>query len=229
MIKIINIKATIKFQQEAIHITIMNLREKYENEIKQYAINAEKIAIKNIEKTLKIKEKNLSLEFEYFRDQNLADFREYYRQLIINCNLKYKNYQNDLKNEHNEKYENTKKLLKEKYKISLDSEKTRLQMKLQYKNTKLSVTNGDETIHNRIAWLKNQKAEKLKKLKQIRRDLEFCKGKIKIVLNNYENAVTLTEKRSSDIDYLLDKNKMTQKYLGPSTAEELKRFIQADE
>lgn len=208
---------------------MMSLKEIYENKIKQYTTDAEKMALKNIEKTLIAIEKNLSLEFGYFKDQNLADFREYYRQLIMNCNLKYENYQYDLKNEHNEKFENTKQLLVEKYKKSLNSAKTRLQMELQSKNKKLSDARGDETKRNRIAWLKNQKSKKLGKLKQIHRDLEFCKEKIKSVLNNYESAVILTEKRSSDIDYVLDKNKMTQKYLGPPTAEELERFIQADE
>lgn len=185
-------------------------------------INTEKTMLINIDNFLNEREKNLNLEFRYFKEKNLTDFTEYYQQLITSYSQRHENYIAIIKKKHNEKYENMKTLLRNKHRKTLNLTKINLKKnKLQSKklniNSKPSVFIDDEKKQIKMESIKKQKTEKLEKLNRINLQLEFYKKKIINVLNNYADIITSTGKLESNNNFILDKNKMLHKYLSRPT------------
>lgn len=77
--------------------------------------------------------------------------------------------------------------------------------------------------------IKKQKAEVLEKLNQTNLQIEFYKRKINNVLNNYADIISSTEKLDSNINFILDKNKMLHKYLSRPTENESQQLIKDKE
>lgn len=178
-------------------------------------------------------EKYLNQMFDSFKEQSLADAKENYQNLIMSYNLKFENHLVDVKKEHNKNYENMKNSLKKSYREAFDSAKIKLQMKLlQNKSesvSELSVKRDDDIDRKITESLLKQKTEKLEMLNQKHQELKFCKSKIKSVLNNYSQLLIMTENLNSSGNYILDKNKMFEKYLSHPTAMELKQLIHDEE
>ena len=74
----------------------MDLNNKYEEKLKQHKIDAEKTMFTSIEKSLTWRENYIKQELEYFKEQNLADFKEYYRQLILSYRLRFEKKLDDM-------------------------------------------------------------------------------------------------------------------------------------
>lgn len=212
----------------------MEVKSKCEEKIKQLVVDIEKRATINLNKLITATEKYLNLEFEYVEEQNLSEYKEYYLQLTMYYELKFKNNLDNMKKEHEENYKTVKNRIMVKHKNDFDSVKIKLQNKLQAQRVevipKLSVIHdGDEKRKKRECFEK-QKADKYEELIWSNQQLEYFKEKIKSVLNNYySNATTFLEKQR--FGYVLDKEKIFQKYLQQCrpTEIELEQSIQDTE
>lgn len=230
----LNCNEKYKYFKEAIQVTKTEITMKCEEKLKQHVIDIEKMMLMNIDKLLNEREKNLKLEFEYFKEQNLEDFTEYYQQLISSYSQRHENHIANIKKEHNKKYESIKTLLKNKHKTAFNLAKINLKkskllsQKLNI-NSKPSVFIDDEKKQRKLELIKKQKAEKLEKLNRTNLQLEFYKRKINNVLNNYANIVSSTGKLDTNINFILDKNKMLHKYLSRPTENESQQLIQVKE
>lgn len=184
-------------------------------------IDTEKIMLTNIDNFLNTREKKFKLEFGYFKEQNLFDFTEYYQKLITSYSLRRENHITYIKKKHNGKYKNMNTLLKNENKKDFNLAKIKFEKKLLSKelemSSKPSVFVDDEKKQRKIKLIKNQKTEILEKLNRTNLEIEFYKKKICSVLNNYANIVSSTGKLDSNINYIMDKNKMLHKYLSHPT------------
>lgn len=84
----------------------------------------------SIEKSLTWREHYIKQEFGYFKEQNLADFKEYYRQLILSYRLQFEKKLDDIEKNHRSNYEKMKQSSVCKYKKNFDLEKKKLEEKL---------------------------------------------------------------------------------------------------
>jgi len=187
---------------------------------------------RKIEKLLIEQEKYLNLIFDSYKGQCLANTKENYQYLMKSHRLEFENYLNDLKKKHKNNYENLKNSLKKSYQKAFNLAQIKLQSKLLQKNKKsvpkLSIEHDDTHKNVTISFLK-QKTEKFEMFYQNDQKLTFCKNKIKSVLNNYSKLVISMENLNSNKNYILDKEKMFEKYLSFPTTIQLKQLIYNEE
>jgi len=124
----------------------MDLNNKCEEKQKQYKIDAENIMYSSIEKYLKWREHYIKQEFGYFKEQNLADFKEYYRRLISSYRLSFEEKLDDIEKKHRSNYEKIKQSSEYKYKKNFDLEKTKLEKKLLMEKPSLSSIFYEEKV-----------------------------------------------------------------------------------
>lgn len=203
----------------------MESKHKCKEKIKQNVINAKKITLENVAKTSKTIENDLKKEFEYLKKQAVAELKEYYQQLLLSDRLTFERRINDIQKKHDKIYNRTKLSLEKFYKEALDLEKMKSQEKYVLENPEFNIKPSVKMYNNKKEMLKIQIAEKLKKLNKYNQQLTFLKNEIEIVLNNYTKLVILTEKSSSTIHFILDKEKMYEKYLGCPTEIEIEQLI----
>lgn len=98
--------------------------------------------VTKIEKSLKYRENYLKQEFGFVKEQNIADFKEYYRQLLMSYRLQFEKKKDDIEKKHSKKYKHIRKSYTEKYKKMLDLEKIKLEEKLSEKQNS-SVSDED--------------------------------------------------------------------------------------
>lgn len=220
------------FIQENILATKMNLKNTCQEKIKQDKINLKKTMLFQVEKSIREREEYLQLEFERFKEQNLTEYEEYYRQIIVSYRLWCENQLDDVKKEREKIYKNTKISLEKKYKEIINTKKIKQQREL-IKKSEFSLKSSnvrDLKIQSEKESFNKCIMAKVDELNRKDQQLEFCKDKIKCVLNNYSNSLTLALKhRNSDVSYVLDKQKLFQKYLGQPTAVELEQSSQDEE
>lgn len=132
----------------------MDLNNKCEEKLKQYKIDAEKTMYASIEKSLTWRENYIKQEFGYFKEQNLADFKEYYRQLIMSYRLKFEKQLDDLEKKHRSKYEKIKQSYVYKYKKKFDLEKTKLKEKLLLEKLNLPSISDEEKVEESDQYMK---------------------------------------------------------------------------
>jgi len=142
------------YLQEAVSAITFDLNNTCEEEVKQYKMDAEKTMYASIEKSLKWRENYIKQEFGYFKEQNLADFKEYYRQLIMSYRLKFEKQLDDMEKKHRSKYEKIKQLYVYKYKKKIDLEKTKLEEKLLLEKLSLSSVSDEEKVEESDPFLK---------------------------------------------------------------------------
>lgn len=213
--------------------TKTEIKIKCKEKIKHHMTETEQTMLTSIENMLNAKEKYLKQQFGYFKEHNLAAYAEYYQQLITSYNLRHENHLANIKKEHNEKYKNMKTLLKNKHKEAFDLAKIKFEKIIASEKPNIisesSVFVVDGKRQRKIETIEKQKVEKLEKLNQTNLKLEFYKRNISNVLNNYANIVSSTKKLGSNVNYILDKNKMLHKYLSRPTENELKQLILDEE
>lgn len=206
---------------------------KYEEKIRNYVNDAKKSMLKKIDKAVKSREDYIKLEFGYFKEQNLADFAEYYQQLITSYRLRHQRHMESIKKEHNEKYVNLKTFLEKKHKKDFDLAKIKYEEKYLSKNLEVnsepSSLSNDEKIQTNMESVEKQKAEYLEKLNQTNKQIEVYKSQIRTVINNYAKVVSLTGKFGSHDKNILDKKKMLHKYLSRPTADDFNQIIRDEE
>ncbi|CAI6363883.1 unnamed protein product [Macrosiphum euphorbiae] len=131
---------------DAIAAITMDLNNKCEEKQKQYKIDAKNMMHKSIEKYLTCREHYIKQEFEYFKEQNLADFKEYYRLLILSYRLRFEKKLDDIEKNHRSNYDKKKQSLVYKYKKKFDLEKTKLEEKLLSEKPSLSSVFYEEKV-----------------------------------------------------------------------------------
>lgn len=209
----------------------MEAKNKCEEKLKQLVADMKKRAEINLKKSITVMEKYLNREFEYVEEQNLAEHKEYYLQLLMYYELKFKNNLDDMKKKYEENYQFVKNRIVKKNMNDFNSTKLKLNNKLD--DQKVEINHILPILHNidekekKNECFKKQKANKQNELNWTNQQLEYFKDKIKSVLNNYSNAVTLMEKQR--FGYVLDKEQLFQKYLCQPTAIELEHVIQDTE
>lgn len=209
----------------------MEAKNKCEEKLKQLVADMKKRAEINLKKSITVMEKYLNREFEYVEEQNLAEHKEYYLQLLMYYELKFKNNLDDMKKKYEENYRFVKNRIVKKNMNGFNSTKIKLNNKLDDQKVEINqilpiIQNIDEK-EKKNECFKKQKANKQNELIWTNQQLEYFKDKIKSVLNNYSNAVTLMEKQR--FGYVLDKEQLFQKYLCHPTAIELEHVIQDTE
>ncbi|XP_027840076.2 uncharacterized protein LOC114121803 [Aphis gossypii] len=115
---------------EAISAITKDLTNKCEVKQEEYKIDAKNKMFRSIEKSLKLRENFIKQEFGYFKEQNLADFKDYYRRLILFYRLNFEKRLADMEKKHNTKYETMKQSFVHQYKKKIDLEKKKLEEKL---------------------------------------------------------------------------------------------------
>lgn len=204
------------------------MKDSCDEKLKQHAIDAEKITLKNIEKSLVEREAYLKQEFRFIEEQNLADLNDYYQQLNSAYRCKFKGKLNYLKKEHDENYKKTKISLANKYSEELNLMKLNFENKLFSKNNKIiseiSSLKNDEKKAKETEYL-----EKCKKLMQREEEILFVKETIKNILKNYVKLVNMKEQQSSNGNYGIDENKLFEKYLSCPTEVDFEQWIQGNE
>lgn len=203
----------------------METKHKCKENIKQNVINAKKITLENVANTSKTIENNLKNEFEYLKEQALAELKEYYQKLLLSNRLTFERRIDDMQKKHDKTYNRTKLSLDKFYKEALNLEKIKSQEKYLLEKPEINIKPSVKMYNNKKETLEIQIAEKLKKLNKYNQQLTFLKNEIEIVLNNYTKLVILTEKSNSAINFILDKEKMYEKYLGCPTAIEIEQLI----
>lgn len=184
--------------------------------------------MKDIEKWSKERERCQQQEFGYFKEQSIADFKDYYRQLITTYRMRFERHLEDLKTEHTQHYEKLKESLQKRNRKTYDSKKKYLEEKLLSIESEFAVDQipvyNDDIKRKKKEIFERIKTKKLDMINRKNRQLKFCREKIESVLHNYINLVV-----AADNGHLLDKNNLFHKYLGSPTAAELKRVIQEEE
>lgn len=203
----------------------MESKHKCKEKIRQDVINAKKITLENVAKTSKTIENNLQKEFEYLKKRALTELKEYYQQLLLSDRLTFERIIDGMQKKHDETYNSTKVSLEKFYKEAVDLEKMKLREKNVLEKPKINIKPSVKMYNKKKEMLKMQIAEKLEKLNKYNQQLTFLKNVIEIVLNNYTKLVILTEKSNSAINFILDKEKMYEKYLEYPTAIEIKQLI----
>lgn len=133
----------------------MNLNKKCEEKLIQSKIDAEKTMYKSIEKTLTCRENYIKQEFGYFKEQNLADFKEYYQQLIMSYRLRFEQQLDDMEKKHRLKYEKIKQSFECDYKKKIDLEKTKLEEKLMLENPSSLLVPDEENVDKSDPYVKS--------------------------------------------------------------------------
>lgn len=203
----------------------MKSKHKCKEKIKQNVINAKNITLENVAKTSKTIENNLKKNFEYLKEQALAELKEYCQQLLLSDCLTFQRKIDDMQKKYDKTYNRTKLSLDKFYKEALNMEKMKAQEKYELEKPEINIKPSVKMCNNKKEMLKIQIVEKLKKLNKYNQQLTFLKNEIEIVLNNYTKFVILTEKSNSTINFILDKEKMYEKYLGCPTAIEIEHLI----
>lgn len=167
-------------------------------------------------------------EFGYFKEQSIADFQDYYRQLISMYRQRFERHLEDAKREHAEDYEELKQSLQKRNREAYESKKKFFEEKLLVIESAFAVDQtpvyNDDIKRKKKEIFEKIKTKKLDTLNRKDRQLNFCKEKIESVLRNYISLVV-----AAGDGHLLDKNNLFQKYLGSPTAVELKRVIHEEE
>jgi len=132
----------------------MDLNNKCEEKQKQYKIDAEKMMYISIEKYLTWMEHYIKQEFGYFKEQNLADFKEYYRRLILSHRLRFEKKLDDIEKKHRSNYDKIKQSSVYKYKKKFDLEKTKLEEKLLLEKPSLSSVFYEEKVEESEPYIK---------------------------------------------------------------------------
>jgi len=140
----------------------MDLNNKCDLKQKQYKIEAKKKMFTSIQKSLKSRENYLKQEFGYFKEQNLADFKEYYRRLILSYRLQFEKKVDDMEKKHSAKYENTKQSYVHKYKKMFNLEKKRLEEKLLLEKLSLLSVSDIENVKESEPYIKANIKKNLK-------------------------------------------------------------------
>lgn len=109
---------------------------------------------KSIEKYLKWREHYIKQEFGYFKEQNLADFKEYYRQLIWSYRLRFEKKLDDIEKRHKLNYEKIKQSYVNEYKKKFDLEKTKLEEKLLLEKPSLLSVSDEENFEESGPYIK---------------------------------------------------------------------------
>ncbi|VVC34235.1 Hypothetical protein CINCED_3A015155 [Cinara cedri] len=217
----------IKFNKDLATATA-DTRNGCEERRKQYLMEVKRLTSADFQESILEQKKHLGKKFERFKIQNLADFKNYYRQLIDCYQQTNEKQLADMKQKHDENYENLKKSLIKKYNRDLALAKINYQRILSSKQSQpppeLPVINDDETNRKELESLIQQRTKKLNDLNRDSRQLMFYKMKIKSILNNYGKIVTMMVPQPSDVHYVLDKKMMIEKYLGRPTKNELKQL-----
>jgi len=107
-----------------------------------------------IEKSLTWREHYIKQEFGYFKEQNLADFKEYYRQLILSYRLRFEKKLDDIEKKHRSNYEKIKQSFVYKCKKNFDLEKTKLEEKLWLEKPSLLSVSDEEKIEESEPYIK---------------------------------------------------------------------------
>ncbi|XP_003245449.1 uncharacterized protein LOC100572742 [Acyrthosiphon pisum] len=131
---------------DAVSAITMDLNNKCEEKQKQYKIDAENMMYTIIEKYLTWRERYIKQEFGYFKEQNLADFKEYYRRLILSYRLRFEKKLDDIEKKHRSDYEKIKQSSVYKYKKNFDLEKKKLEEKLLLEKPSLSSVFYEEKV-----------------------------------------------------------------------------------
>lgn len=207
----------------------VDAKNKCREKLKQDSLNLEKTTLENIEKSSILIENELNEEFQYFKEQNLAKLKKYYDQILLNDRLRHEKQLSDIQNKHEKTYNNVKTALEKRYKEILDSKKVILREKLTAKDTKTILELLQNTKENKIEMFKAQIDKKLKILKRKDQQLIFIKDKIKNILNNYINIVTMIEKHNGRENYVVNRDKLFSVYLKSPTEVELEKLLTSDE
>lgn len=205
----------------------IDIKQRHEKKLKQLVVGMEKIAATNIENSLKATETYLKHEFGYVEEQSILEYKEYYRKLIMYYQFKLNNHFETINKCHEENYETMKNTIMKKNKDEFDLIEIKFLNKLQAQKAqiipKLSLNQDGKKNKEKNECSVRQKSDKLDELKRNNQRLKFYKAEIKKMLNNYLNAVTSMEKQR--FDYVLNKEKIFQKYLCDPTAVELEQLI----
>lgn len=192
-----------------------------------------KMMIKCVPTTVIKLEKYKIDKFERIMEQNLMEFKNYYRQMIALYHQGFENQLEDIKKKHDEKYQSLNKSLTAKYKEDLTLTKLKYRRLLSSNRPPLPlalpVVDDDVINRKKVESLIRQKIEKLNDLNQKCDDLMFFKTEIKRVLNNYNRVLAKTHTQISGVDYELVKKKIFEKYLGPITMDELKQLLNSED
>lgn len=108
----------------------------------------------SIEKSLKLRENFIKQEFGYFKEQNLADFKDYYRRLILSYRLNFEKRLADMEKKHNIKYERMKQSFVHQYKKKIDLEKKKLEEKLLLEKLSLFSVSEVEKVSKSEPYIK---------------------------------------------------------------------------
>lgn len=184
--------------------------------------------MKDIEKWSKERDRCQQLKFGYFKEESIADFKDYYQQLISTYRLRLERYLKDTQRQYAEDYEKLKQSLQRGNQETFDLKKKYLEkellvIKLAFVVDQTPIYNND-VKRKKYEIFEKMKAKKLYTLNRKNRQLKFCEEKIKSVLRNYMSLVVTTGD-----GHLLDKNNFFQKYLDSPMATELKQVIHDEE